>query len=313
VFPDSRTYRPITAGSQIKVKADARRWAADRQRPFLLLRPQPDKSAIEIHADVDGVSLELSGLWLGSELRGDAAGGSLVELRLTGQFDRVVLSDMTLDPGGLRAAPPGDAPEVIPHVRLVLDGQVEDLVLDRCILGSVHDAPGSSGSSVGCTAARVAITDSLVLPDAANPADPALSLVSADVTVERSTVLGSCRLGRAEISDSVIDGTLEVQDAQNSCLRFSMVRSGARTPSPYECVVLPDGLPPGSFESVRFGDPGLGVLTPTCPESVREGGEDGTEMGVFNRALVPIKHADLRAKIAELAPVQAVVQLLVST
>ena len=310
VFGDSRTYTPTTAGSRIDVTAAARLWAADRERPFVLLRPAPGQTSIEVRAQGVGASLELNGLWLGALLRGAAAGGSLCGLRLTGSFDRVVLSDLTLDPGGSQAALVGQAAELIPHVRLVVAGRVEDLVIDRCILGSVHDAAGSSGPSVACTAARVAVTDSILLP---HDDAPVLSLFSAEVRIDRSTVLGDCRLGRADINDSIIDGTLEVQDAQNSCLRFSMVRSGGRTPSPYECVVLPDGLPPGSYESVRFGDAGLGVLTATCPESVREGGEGGTEMGVFNRALVPIKLADLSAKVAEFAPVQAVVQLIVET
>ena len=43
------------------------------------------------------------------------------------------------------------------------------------------------------------------------------------------------------------------------------------------------------------------------------GAENGTEMGVFNRALDPIKRADLRAKVQEYAPVQARVQLLIVT
>ncbi|WP_067465711.1 hypothetical protein [Nocardia amamiensis] len=310
VFGDSRTYTPTTGDSRIDVTAAARLWAADRERPFVLLRPASDEAAIEIRALVAGASLELSGLWLGALLRGTATGGSLCELRLTGSFDQVVLRDVTLDPGGTQAALVGNTPGVIPHVRLVVAGQVEELVLDRCILGSVHEAAGSTGSSVACTAARITLVDSILLP---HHADPVLSLPGAELRMDRCTVLGDCRIGRADINNSIINGTLEVQDAQNSCLRFSMVRSGARTPSQYECVVLPTGLAKGSFESVRFGDAGLGVLADLCPKSVREGGEGGTEMGVYNRALAPIKLADLTAKVAEFAPIQAVVQLIVQT
>jgi hypothetical protein len=310
VFGDSRTYMPTTAGSRMEVTGTARLWAADRERPFVLLRPAPNGTSIEVRAQDAGASLMINGLWLGSLLRGTAQGGPLCELRLTGSFDRVELSDLTLDPGGVQAALAGQVPQAIPHLRLVIAGPVEDLVLDRCILGSIHEAAGSTGSSVACTAARVVVTDSILLP---LDADPVLSLPGAEVRIDRSTVLGGCRLGRADINDAIIDGVLEVQDAQNSCLRFSMVRSGGRTPSPYECVVLPGGLPPGSFESVRFGDAGLGVLTAACPAGVREGAEGGTEMGVFNRALVPIKLADLSAKVAEFAPVQAVVQMIVQT
>lgn len=310
LFGDSRTYTPTTAGSRIDVTGAARLWSADRERPFVLLRPDPNESAIEIRAQGVGASLELNGLWLGALLNGTAAGGSLCELRLTGSFDQVVLHDVTLDPGGTQAVLVSGTAGVIPHLRLVLAGQVEELILDRCILGSVQEATGSTGSSIACTAARVVLTDSILLP---HDTDAVLSLPGADVRMDRCTVLGDCRIGRADINDSIVDGTFEVQDAQNSCLRFSMVRSGGRTPSPYECVVLPAGLPAGSFESVRFGDAGLGVLTDLCPQSVREGAQGGTEMGVYNKALVPIKHADLTAKVAEFAPIQAVIQLIVQT
>ncbi len=46
---------------------------------------------------------------------------------------------------------------------------------------------------------------------------------------------------------------------------------------------------------------------------MREGAEGEAELGAFNRALLPIKQADLSAKIAEFAPVQAAVQLVFQT
>ena len=78
VFGDSRTYTPTTAGSRIDVTGAARLWASDRERPFVLLRPALDGTAIEIRAQGTGASLELNGLWLGALLRGTAAGGSAV-------------------------------------------------------------------------------------------------------------------------------------------------------------------------------------------------------------------------------------------
>lgn len=310
LFGDCRTYTPVTASDRIDVTADTRLWASNIARPYVRLRPSAGATAIEVRATTPGVALEINGLWLGALLSGAAAMGTLAELRLTGHFDRVTLADVTLDPGGTQAALPGDMPVPIPHLRLVIDGLVEDLAIDRCILGSVHEAAGAGSSSMACTAARIAITDSILLP---HGADPVLSLESAELTIERSTILGDCFLGRAEIGNSIIDGMLEVQDAQGSCLRFSAVRTGGRIPSPYESVILPGGLPPGSFESVRFGDAGLCAITPACPVEVATGGENRTEMGAFNRALVPIKRADLETKIAEFAPIQAVVQLIMQT
>ena len=37
-----------------------------------------------------------------------------------------------------------------------------------------------------------------------------------------------------------------------------------------------------TFNSTRFGDPGYGQLGPFCPDEIRTGGSDGSEMGAFH-------------------------------
>ena len=132
---------------------------------------------------------------------------------------------------------------------------------------------------------------------------------TAAVELDRVTVIGDCHVGRADVSQSIIDGGLVVEDAQASCFRFSTARSGGRIPAQYESVILPNGLAADAFVSRRFGDPGYLQLSETCPPEIAQGAENGTEMGAFNRAFGPIKRADLRAKVQEYAPVQARVQL----
>jgi hypothetical protein len=303
---DSQTYR--FTGALIQQQHDARAWARDGERPYVELRPGGG-TELQIKAMAPGLTLELSGLWLGMFLTGANAGAPLAQIKLTGHWDKVVLRDVSIDPGGVQAALQGAAPVAIPHVRLLIDGQIEELVIDRCVLGSLHEK-GAGGATPAATAARVTISDSILI---GHGNLPALVLRSGEAKIDRTTILGGAQIGRAEISNTIIDGLLEVQDAQGSCLRFSAVWSGGRIPSPYECAILPEGLPAGTFESRSFGDPGLCVVTPACPEEIARGGEDGTEMGAFNQVLYPIKRADLIAKIAEFAPVQAVVQLIEMT
>jgi hypothetical protein len=188
---------------------------------------------------------------------------------------------------------------------------VEELVIDRSIVGSLHDSgAGIAAGLSACSAARVQIADSIVHGLAGAPA---IDMPSADFLIDRCTILGACRLGRAEISNTIIDGTLEVQDAQGSCLRFSAVAGGPRIPGPYRCVIMPGGLPADMFESTRFGDWNYCRLGFTCPVEISEGAEAGLEMGAHCRALFPIKRDDLLAKIGEFAPVQAVVQTFFET
>lgn len=306
MFADNRTYDPAAgAGGLINVTGDARIWSADRTRPYVRLSAPAGQRRIRFVASGGRRSLEINGLWLGMLLSGAPAPDDRAELVLEGNWDEVILRDVTLDPGGDQAVLPGAPGVRIPHVRLVVGGTVARLTLERCIAGSLAEDPGLGGCA--CSAAQVSVTDSIII---AHGGGPAIALGTAKLDLHRTTVLGPVICALAEISNTIIDGPVEVEDAQNSCFRFSAAWSGGRLPAPYESVLFPGGLPRDLFVSRRFGDPGLVQLSSLAPVSVARGGEDGTEMGAFNRALAPIKHDDLAAKLAEYAPVQARVQIV---
>lgn len=300
---DSRTYAPTAAAGAISVNADTAIWARDGARPYVTLSPPAAQRTITLTPTVPGTSIEINGLWLGLLLSGVAPQPDLAELVFDGQWERILIRDATLDPGGDRAALAGDPVTVVPHVRLVLEGVVDELVIERSIIGSI--AERGLGGGAPCTAATISISDSIIQ---GRPGEAALSVSTAMVELDRVTVVGDCHCGRADISQSIIDGAVQVEDAQGSCFRFSTARSGGRIPAQYESVILPDGLPPASFVSRRFGDPGYLQLSESCLVEIAAGAENGSEMGVFNRALDPIKRADLKAKVQEYAPVQARVQ-----
>ena len=306
---DSRTYTPVTAAAKIRLRSDARIWARDGVRPYVTLKPSAGQRTIKISHDPGIGRIELNGLWLGLLLHGAVpAPTDVAELVFQGDWEQIWLRDLSLDPGGERAAAPLGAPTTIPHVRLIIEGTVDELLIERSMIGSI--AERGLGGAAPCTAAKIRIADSIVQ---GHPSGPALNVGTAEVRLDRVTMIGDCHCGRAEISESIIDGQVLVEDAQGSCFRFSTARSGGRIPAQFESVILPDGLPPGSFVSRRFGDPGYLQLSETCPREIATGAENGTEMGVFNRALDPIKRADLKAKVQEYAPVQARVQLLFAT
>jgi hypothetical protein len=310
LFADSRTYAPTTAGGgQMQVGGTTRLWAANRTRPYVRIAAPNGQRQVRFAATGGSRMLEIDGLWIGIALSGVPAPVDLAELVLEGNWDKVVLRDVTLDPGGDQAVLPAALPVRIPHVRLVIAGTVAELEITRCILGSLAEASGLAGGA--CSAARVTIRDSIIMRH--GDTAPAIALGTADLTLERSTVFGALAAARADISQSIIDGEVRVENAQESCFRFSAARSGGRIPAQFQSVVFPDGLPVETFVSRRFGDPGLAQLAAAAPSTIARGGEDGTEMGVFNGALDPIKRDDLEAKIAEYAPVQARVQIVTAT
>jgi hypothetical protein len=54
---------------------------------------------------------------------------------------------------------------------------------------------------------------------------------------------------------------------------------------------------------LRYGDPGYGKLWPSTDDSIRQGAEDGGEMGAFHFVLAPLRENDLRVRLQEYLPV----------
>jgi hypothetical protein len=81
---------------------------------------------------------------------------------------------------------------------------------------------------------------------------------------------------------------------QQGCVRFSRVPAAAQTPRQYRCTSLRP-----VFRSLRYGAPAYCQLDPRCPVQIREGGDDGAEMGVYHNLFQPQRVANLRARLDE--------------
>jgi hypothetical protein len=54
-----------------------------------------------------------------------------------------------------------------------------------------------------------------------------------------------------------------------------------------------------SFTSTDYGDPGYGQLSTVCPEEIRIGAENGSEMGAFSHLKQPQRETNLRVNLKE--------------
>jgi hypothetical protein len=300
---DSRTVRPMLPDDGVlEVTSDLTLRAAHGERPYVVLAPS-DANEVILRATTPDLNLSIDGLWLAVE--GAAAGP--VALVLDGAWRRVELRDVTLDPGGERAEAPGGSPEPIPAVSLALAGTVADLVIDRSVLGPVVERlSGVSPCSTDVVVVRDSIVQSLSV-------DPAIDLVNARLQVDASTVLGDLRVGRLDASHLLVDGIAGVEDRQNGCFRFSAAGAGSQVARAYESHLFAPALPPATFVSTRFGDPGFAQLATTAPPQLAAGGEQGTEIGAYRRALDGIKRADLQAKLDEFMPINVITQQVLET
>ncbi|MFN7883157.1 MAG: hypothetical protein ACK5PF_09115 [bacterium] len=254
--------------------------AREGQRPYVRLQ-----NHWRLTATGNNRHLILDGLWLGGRPYGD--------LWLDGNFETVTIRYCTLDPGGLDALGAALSP-----CELVVLGFVEKLIIENSILANIrlNNATASIES--------IEIQDSII--HAATHGVVAINCPRATLQMKRTTVIGAdlsaltVDVERLDATDSLIAGRVDVTDTQNGCFRFSARASGSRVPHPYESQVLTDMT--RLFRSRRFGDRHYAQLSEVAPQVLTRGAENGSEMGVFNRQIIPIKQDSLRVKVEEYLP-----------
>jgi hypothetical protein len=146
-------------------------------------------------------------------------------------------------------------------------------------------------------------------------AGPAIAARSADLEIIRCTVFGDIVAGQVHADHVLADGRFRIEDAQNSCIRYSAAVADPAPPQidGFECTFYDDALPRSLFVSLRFGDPHYAVLSQTAPPEIARGGESGTEIGAYGGALIPIKHADLIRKLDEFRPINVAINPVFET
>jgi hypothetical protein len=128
--------------------------------------------------------------------------------------------------------------------------------------------------------------------------------------IERTTVFGKMHVKELTGASNVIFAdNVTVDRLQQNCVRYSYVKDGSQTPRRYRCQpdleiakqikteVLFRLVP--AFSSTRYGMPGYGQLHASCPEQIRTGADDGSEMGAFHHLQQPQREANLHAALDE--------------
>lgn len=257
--------------------------AANLRRPFIrLAHPWHIDSGVSVGATSNiEPELILDGLWLG--------GGQ--EIVLKGEFEKVVLRHITLDPGGFNAIG-----EEIHAVPLIVEGFVENLVIEFSVIGPVTVRDGGSVE-------HLVIEDSIV--DALNNTIPAvLALPLTKAKIDRTTVFGGLQLKTLHASTSIVTGDVELANLQTGCFRFSAALKSLEQSLPRSFMPfwIPETGSAQYFSSRRFGDPDYGQLSDVAPIQLRTGAENGSEIGAFSRFLNPIRLESLNTKIEEYMP-----------
>ena len=232
--------------------------------------------------------------------------GGALHLAATADVEprELVLRDCTLVPGltlntNGTAASPG-------AVSLLIEHPFAKVTLERCITGPLQVVSGAEVFVRDCIID--AGDSSKVAYDADGAGGP-----GAELTITESTLIGKVhtKLMRL-VSNSIFFATLGPLPAekwiapliaerrQEGCVRFSFVPTGSITPRRHRCVpdkAHPDALP--HFTSLRYGDPGYGQLRQATDQAIREGANDGGEMGVMHALFQPQRETNLRIRLDE--------------
>jgi hypothetical protein len=139
-------------------------------------------------------------------------------------------------------------------------------------------------------------------------AQAALALGNGEAVLSRTTVLGRAFVHRIEVSECILDDFTVVDDTQHGCVRFTAWPAGSIVPRQYESVQIDVQSP--LFASREFGEPGYGQLLASADlaivssggGTIRQGAQDGSEMGAFAREKNPIKESSILIKYQEYMP-----------
>jgi hypothetical protein len=186
--------------------------------------------------------------------------------------------------------------------------------IDSCILGGI----GADGD------ASISITNSII--DAGGETRVAYSgsqlhEPGAVLRVENCTVIGrtyarvlqmasnTIFLARSEepnIWDPWVDATIQppvrAERLQEGCVRFSYIPPGSLVPRRHRCqptAASEDLLIRPVLTARRFGDAAYCQLDGRCAAEIREGADDGAEMGAFHDLFQPQRVANLRTRLDE--------------
>jgi len=121
--------------------------------------------------------------------------------------------------------------------------------------------------------------------------------------VENSTIIGEIHTGLMELgSNTIFLADLSCKRLQQGCVRFSYLPTTSRAPRRHHCRPEDENeavrVRP-QFSSLRYGDPDYCQLSPHCAEQIRQGADDGAEMGVFHDLHQPQRESNLRVRMEE--------------
>ncbi|MEA3189701.1 MAG: hypothetical protein QOD77_283 [Thermoplasmata archaeon] len=230
------------------------------------------------------------------------------QLRIDGEVELLVRHSALVP--GLRLHGDGSpahplAPSIVPGPKLDLRLRIE-----HSVVGPLRLPP---------EAATVEASDSILQAPEPTPGEAGVAFEGPPLRLERCTVFGTVQARTLHASETLFVDPVVVERRQEECVRFSHVPEGSLTPRRFRCqpdlavAALGDAATPADkarlrariapvFLSRRYGHPDHARLHPETDPAVREGAEDGGEMGAHHLLHDPHREQNLDARMEEYLP-----------
>jgi hypothetical protein len=195
------------------------------------------------------------------------------------------------------------------------------IAVERSILGGVD---------IAAPIQQMSVTDSMIEAESGSPSF-AVHAPQTPCSLKSCTIVGRTHVQSLEASDCIFTGEIEAIRRQTGCVRFSFVPEGSRTSRRYRCQpqlavetavtrareqASSKGLSLSDaqvidvreatlarvrplFATLRYGAADYGQLDVRCAIEIREGAEQGAEMGMYRFLQQPVREANLRTVLQE--------------
>lgn len=210
----------------------------------------------------------------------------------------------------------------------LLDEQAESLTPNFVTIQPLSETPllavlGVAGADLAVIGPRLSVLPDIVIGWTATGEYGSLLAPLTNVEVRTSTLLSAVAARELDGSESLFVASVEVRVVQSGCLRYCYAPHDARVPRRFRCQ--PDlavaaartaAIDAGRqfteqdaatvrarlrpvFTSVTPGHAAYGQLTRSTHAAIRQGAENGGEMGAFHLLEQPHRESNLRAALAK--------------
>lgn len=251
--------------------------ATEKQRPTILT-----DTPITIGGKSENSNFEFDGILVGGK-DGINSSNSLMKIRKNGKIKRIEIKNCTFTPNYIMNNEKKD--KVIPCIIVETENDFLEMAIKNSIVGPIKGFK---------TRARITIKNSIIDGTKESP-----SIIGHKINVKNTTIFGPITADSLEATNTIFNEIITVKRTQEGCVRFCYIPAGSKNPMTYRCQ---PSFPEGTSEEIKndiklkikprfvstiYGHPSYAQLHQSVAQEILEGGDNESEIGVYNTLYQP--------------------------